>query len=751
MIIAMYSWRTDEERNLMTDAPEFGELRPQSWLDAFPWLRGVSATHTADDWWNTPIDDAARGDRRALLGRISELAMERLTQWTIGQIFPGLPPELLLSTLDVPTRAANALVRMNCHTASDLSNVSLDEIIGWRQVGIGTVDVLLRSLADASTSLATPAVVSGSQNTHGPHSTLPAHETDLPGWLSAIVADLSAIASWHAAIGRSSDSLLRDQPPSTPSEVLNARQRLAEITAEDILEIGELQMDVAGLLDDALTTLDPRAATVLKLRLFADKPFTLDELGTHFGVTRERIRQIEGKARAAMLNAVSEGPLEAIAETARTLIGTVRPLTDLLKLIPALSRTVASVGHPAWRVLDRLDDAYEIEGGWCVVPTLGAARNWTETQLRERANQYGVVRIEELDLVETSDTESRVALTEKWLQDIGYLIDGSHVLTRTQSVGDYAAAILSMHGEPMSSQEILHRFAFERSPGSLKNAMAIDDRFERVDRDRWALCEWGMDAYANIRSVIRKEVASAGGAVDLERLVEHITGKYSVTANSIIAYASSAPFELRNGIVRPAEMSRESRKPPERTARLYRRNGSWIYRIRVTHDHLRGSGSVAPVAITAILGMQYGDKVQLASDLGDQSISWVGTQPQFGTIRRYLLEYDIASDAEVFLVVGDDKTFDVEVIDDLTGDALPDALARVGASHDLDGVGARRALATAICLPDSSPVVSIIGAYRNRGDGDIADLLITARHYLETGEVARAKRTADVGDIMELL
>jgi RNA polymerase primary sigma factor len=49
---------------------------------------------------------------------------------------------------------------------------------------------------------------------------------------------------------------------------------------------------------NALTRLDEREATVLKLRhgLLDGHEHTLEEVGQHFGVTRERIRQIESKA-----------------------------------------------------------------------------------------------------------------------------------------------------------------------------------------------------------------------------------------------------------------------------------------------------------------------------------------------------------------------------------------------------------------------------------------------------------------------
>lgn len=64
--------------------------------------------------------------------------------------------------------------------------------------------------------------------------------------------------------------------------------------------------------EQALATLTPREARVLRMRfgLGHDRPYTLEEVGQKFGLTRERIRQIEGKAlrqlrqpgRARLLN-----------------------------------------------------------------------------------------------------------------------------------------------------------------------------------------------------------------------------------------------------------------------------------------------------------------------------------------------------------------------------------------------------------------------------------------------------------------
>ncbi len=50
--------------------------------------------------------------------------------------------------------------------------------------------------------------------------------------------------------------------------------------------------------NEVLSTLTPREARILRMRFGLDdnRPYTLEEVGAKFGLTRERIRQIEGKA-----------------------------------------------------------------------------------------------------------------------------------------------------------------------------------------------------------------------------------------------------------------------------------------------------------------------------------------------------------------------------------------------------------------------------------------------------------------------
>ena len=77
--------------------------------------------------------------------------------------------------------------------------------------------------------------------------------------------------------------------PGVPEELLQTNDILFECVAASMARTA---------LSDALDSLKPKEADVLRLRTGFDsgRPLTLEEVGAMYGVTRERIRQIEAKA-----------------------------------------------------------------------------------------------------------------------------------------------------------------------------------------------------------------------------------------------------------------------------------------------------------------------------------------------------------------------------------------------------------------------------------------------------------------------
>jgi RNA polymerase sigma-32 factor len=90
------------------------------------------------------------------------------------------------------------------------------------------------------------------------------------------------------------DTLRDDRPDQEQSlAVMQERQELAEWVAE------------------ALESLNDREKYILEKRVLSDAPVTLKELGSHFGVTRERARQIERAALQKLKHSYLGGQPEA--------------------------------------------------------------------------------------------------------------------------------------------------------------------------------------------------------------------------------------------------------------------------------------------------------------------------------------------------------------------------------------------------------------------------------------------------------
>ncbi|MBI4059125.1 RNA polymerase sigma factor RpoD [Candidatus Microgenomates bacterium] len=110
------------------------------------------------------------------------------------------------------------------------------------------------------------------------------HELELTG---DRVAEIFKIAqdttSLETPVGEDDDSILGDFIDDTITP------KPEEVAARELLK---------QQLEEVLSTLTPREAQVLRMRfgLDAGKARTLEEVGREFGVTRERIRQIEAKA-----------------------------------------------------------------------------------------------------------------------------------------------------------------------------------------------------------------------------------------------------------------------------------------------------------------------------------------------------------------------------------------------------------------------------------------------------------------------
>jgi RNA polymerase sigma-32 factor len=65
---------------------------------------------------------------------------------------------------------------------------------------------------------------------------------------------------------------------------------------EDLLIDSQQRSELSGVIGEALDTLKPRERHIVEQRLLNDAPRTLQDLADEYGISRERVRQIEQKA-----------------------------------------------------------------------------------------------------------------------------------------------------------------------------------------------------------------------------------------------------------------------------------------------------------------------------------------------------------------------------------------------------------------------------------------------------------------------
>jgi len=79
-----------------------------------------------------------------------------------------------------------------------------------------------------------------------------------------------------------------------------------EENQEELITKVEEEKRVKSGMVDALKTLKDRERYIVENRILADKPLTLEELGTKYHISRERVRQIENAALKKMKSILKE-------------------------------------------------------------------------------------------------------------------------------------------------------------------------------------------------------------------------------------------------------------------------------------------------------------------------------------------------------------------------------------------------------------------------------------------------------------
>lgn len=126
------------------------------------------------------------------------------------------------------------------------------------------------------------------------HGHAPTRE-ELADRIGVKISDLAmveqALGGRDVALGPTEDGTARELP--TPTE-----------SPEELTASAEICEQRAAWVSHAMECLTPRERVIVERRLLADERCSLASLGEHFGVSRERVRQIQERARAKLRTAL---------------------------------------------------------------------------------------------------------------------------------------------------------------------------------------------------------------------------------------------------------------------------------------------------------------------------------------------------------------------------------------------------------------------------------------------------------------
>jgi DNA-directed RNA polymerase, sigma subunit (sigma70/sigma32) len=553
--------------------------------------------------------------------------------------------------------------------------------------------------------------------------------------VAARLADL-AVSAWNHIVLGDVLPLLRFTDPESSRRTPGDRETVLRLFS-DVLdrlmasETGQSPADTAAraerslpeLIDDLFAGLDEPRLAIAKDRVYAEHRVTLDELAQRFSVTRERIRQIERDLRDHVENALGRpeaAPLAAHLTWLRGRLGSAVPAEDLAAAVPWHQTELRTLGVPAWRFVRTLLTEYEQVDGWLIA---GGA-----DELREKTRQLfteGPVKVADaVGLVAQLGVREDVA--ERWLASVPNLrvLDG-HVVPWPRSAGDKAEAVLAVAGEPLTPEQIQERIGEDYSLVGIRNQLTSDERFLRVDHNKYGLRRWGGEEYLGVREMIAREGEMPAAEAPAGSIMGDLTGRYGVAESPMRGYPGAPGFEpTQRGWTRVGQEPDpyQQRRDVSRTLRCFRsRDGRWWHRVDITADHLRGSGFPIPVGFAAHLGLAPGGQLTTSTPSGDVVVGWQ-SQPTMGSIRNILQEYNAMEGDHVFLTVSDAGELLTRFLPAASPQLPPlnRALHLIGytapVASEAEGL---RLIGARIGLAEGAAKEEILAVLRERGDHDI--------------------------------
>jgi hypothetical protein len=337
------------------------------------------------------------------------------------------------------------------------------------------------------------------------------------------------------------------------------------------------KFEPAVLVRELMTVLKDRDREILAKRFGLDgkEIETLEAIGHTFGLTRERVRQIEKDSIAALKKSKSKALESALQLIFDCIVEHGNIVSEEFLILTLLYNKPEIRDQQAVKFLLSLGEQFKYHkqsakyfGSWFVV---GFDMNRLDevvqnfvTILRERGSVVDQSELYHIFKTKQFYNEHQYELTDKVLKsylnisrsiqnnpygEIG-LSDWNEIKPR--DVGDKAFLVLKHHGRPEHYSQITklineHKFD-ERAAyqETVHNELIKDERFVLIGRGIYALSEWGYKKGV-VSDVIREVLAGSSKPLSRDEIISEVMKKRHVKRNTILVGLSNKKIFTKVG------------------------------------------------------------------------------------------------------------------------------------------------------------------------------------------------------------
>lgn len=319
-----------------------------------------------------------------------------------------------------------------------------------------------------------------------------------------------------------------------------------------------------------LSVLPDRAREVLISRYGLGKnttKMTLDAIGKNYGITRERVRQIENYAIANIRKSDAYKAEKAVFSELETLIHTLGGIVVEDDFLGAVSKDKSLQNHINFLLVigDGFKKKKEDENfkhRWHVNEALSKQVEESLHKLYSGLTDQDLLPESEMvnrfleHLEGVSEKYKNQEIIKRWLSisksvdknAIGEWGIASSPNIRTKGMRDYAFLVIRKHGSPIHFKEVAkqisHIFKKKAHVATTHNELIKDPRFVLVGRGLYALAEWGYMSGV-VKDVIKK-ILEKHGPLTKEEIIDKVMKERYVKENTIMVNLQNQKYFKRD-------------------------------------------------------------------------------------------------------------------------------------------------------------------------------------------------------------